>query len=284
MAYSKRSIPALAAAALIAACQASANPTGPTVTHGSATFSGSGNSLTVQNTPGTIINWQGFSIGGQDVTRFIQQGGNSAVLNRVVGGNPSLILGQLQSNGRVFVANPNGVMFGAGAQVNAASFTATTGSVADNSFAAGNGSPVGGATMTVGGALNIMGPAVLSGNGMTIDGGLSTPGSLSITTAGSLTVNGSVTATNLTVLTSGGTTTGGGGITVGSGVTITTPGGITPGGNVIVVGSGNPLPTPASVAPASASRLAPPSVRATAASPAPVSQALFMLEKREPRF
>ena len=283
MSRSKRGI-ALLLAGLLTAGHAAANPTGPTVTHGSATFSGSGNSLTVQNTPGTIINWQSFSIGGQDLTRFVQEGGNSAVLNRVVGTNPSLILGQLQSNGQVFVANPNGVMFGAGAQVNAASFTATTGSVADNSFAAGNGSAVGGATMTVGSTLSVIGSAVLSGNGMTIDGGLSTPGSLAITTAGSLTLNGSITATNLTVLTSGGTPSGGGGITVGSGVTITTPGGITPGGNVIVVGGGNPLPTPASVASASVSRPAPPSVRAMPASPAPVSQALFVLEKREPRF
>ncbi len=73
--------------------------------NGSAGFATSGNTLTVTNTPGTIINWQGFSIGSNEVTRFAQQSASSAVLNRVVGNDPSNILGTLQSNGRVFLIN-----------------------------------------------------------------------------------------------------------------------------------------------------------------------------------
>src|SRR3954469_16190436 len=92
-----------------------ANPTDPRVLLGGATFNNQGNTLTITNTPGAIINWGGFSIGTGEVTRFVQQNGSSAVLNRIVGQDPSLILGALQSNGRVFLVNPNGVVFGAGA-------------------------------------------------------------------------------------------------------------------------------------------------------------------------
>lgn len=75
----------------VAACFAGAvhaNPTGPTVAHGSASFATSGSTLTVTNTPGAIINWQQFSIRPDEVTRFIQSGAASAVLNRVTGETP----------------------------------------------------------------------------------------------------------------------------------------------------------------------------------------------------
>src|SRR5258708_4527928 len=75
-----------------------ANPSGPSVAAGSASFATSGNALTITNTPGAIINWQQFSIQKDEVTRFIQQNAASGVLNRVTSQNPSVILGQLLSN------------------------------------------------------------------------------------------------------------------------------------------------------------------------------------------
>ena len=109
----------IAVAACFAVCvtTALANPTGPAVVSGSATFNPQGNQLSVTSSPGAIINWQSFSIGRNEITRFIQQSAGSSVLNRVVGVDPSVILGALQSNGRVFLINPNGVLFGAGAQI-----------------------------------------------------------------------------------------------------------------------------------------------------------------------
>jgi large exoprotein involved in heme utilization and adhesion len=80
---------------------AQANPTSPAVISGAATFAASGKTLSVTNTPGAIINWQGFSVKADELTRFIQQNAQSAVLNRVTGQEQSAILGQLQSNGRV---------------------------------------------------------------------------------------------------------------------------------------------------------------------------------------
>src|SRR5688500_1428999 len=68
-----------------------ANPTGPQVAPGAGTFNAVGNKLGVTNAPGTIINWQSFSIGVGERTRFLQQSASSAVLNRVVGNDASSI-------------------------------------------------------------------------------------------------------------------------------------------------------------------------------------------------
>lgn len=117
-----------------------ANPTGPKVVSGQASFLQSGNLLQVTNSPSAIINWQSFSIGASEITRFIQQSQASAVLNRVTGSagviDPSVILGALQSNGRVFLVNPSGILFGAGAQVDVAGLVASSLKLSDTDFLA----------------------------------------------------------------------------------------------------------------------------------------------------
>ncbi|MDD4928857.1 MAG: filamentous hemagglutinin N-terminal domain-containing protein [Gallionella sp.] len=114
-----------------------ANPFNPSVINGQASFATANNVLTVTNTPGTIINWQGFSIGANEITRFNQQSATSTVLNRVISNNPSSILGSLQSNGRVFLVNPNGIVFGAGATVDVAGLVASTLNLSNADFLAG---------------------------------------------------------------------------------------------------------------------------------------------------
>jgi filamentous hemagglutinin family protein len=117
---------------------AHANPTGGTVASGTATIASSGNTLTVTNSPNAIINWQGFSIGAGELTRFVQQNAASTVLNRVTGASGSTIHGQLESNGRVFLVNPNGVLFGPGAQLSVAGLVASTLDITNGDFLAGN--------------------------------------------------------------------------------------------------------------------------------------------------
>jgi filamentous hemagglutinin family protein len=119
------------------ALNAQANPLGGTVVNGQASFNTSGNTLTVTNTPGAIINWQGFSIGANEVTHFAQQSASSTVLNHVVTNNPSVILGTLSSNGQVYLVNANGIMFGAGSTVDVAGLVATTLNLSDADFLAG---------------------------------------------------------------------------------------------------------------------------------------------------
>lgn len=126
---------------LIAGCldygAALANPVGPQVVSGQASMTTQGKLLTITNSPDAIINWQSFSLNADEVTRFIQQSSGSAVLNRIVGQDPSQILGALQSNGRVFLINPNGILFGRGAQVDVNGLVASTLNLGNEDFLAG---------------------------------------------------------------------------------------------------------------------------------------------------
>lgn len=133
------SLPRTLLALLIASCfgPASGAPTTPLVVNGQATFVQNGNVFSITNTPGTVINWQGFSIDAGEVTRFIQQSGDSAVLNRIVGHDPSKIMGALQSNGHVFLINPNGILFGRDSRVDVNGLTASTLALSDADFLAG---------------------------------------------------------------------------------------------------------------------------------------------------
>ena len=49
---------------------ASANPIGPQIVAGQVSVAGAGKQLTVTNSPGSIINWQSFSIGTCESSRL----------------------------------------------------------------------------------------------------------------------------------------------------------------------------------------------------------------------
>ncbi|WP_447979649.1 two-partner secretion domain-containing protein [Candidatus Nitrospira bockiana] len=91
----------------------------------------------LQSSDRAIINWRGFNVAADEIVRFTQPNAGSIALNRVVGGDPSTILGQLQANGRVFLVNPNGIVFGSSAVVNTAGLLATTFNIKDGDFLAG---------------------------------------------------------------------------------------------------------------------------------------------------
>ncbi|RYG17752.1 MAG: filamentous hemagglutinin N-terminal domain-containing protein [Caulobacteraceae bacterium] len=88
-------------------------PTGGTVVGGAATVVTTGNTMTVnQSTRNVILNWNSFSIGSGSTVNFVQPDASSVALNRVLGADPSVIMGNLNSNGQVFLINPNGILFG----------------------------------------------------------------------------------------------------------------------------------------------------------------------------
>ncbi len=135
-----RKLLALTTALMPLAWPAFAGPDGGVVVGGSATISnpGTANVTINQFTDRAIINWRLFNIGTGERTTFFQPNSNSIVLNRVTGGlGPSEILGQLDANGRVFVVNRDGIIFGAGAVVNTAGFLATTSDIKNEDFMAG---------------------------------------------------------------------------------------------------------------------------------------------------
>src|SRR5690606_17169867 len=79
------------ALAMASATTALANPLGESVAAGQADFARSGSQLTVtQHSQNAIINWQSFNIAGGELTRFLQNNSNAAVLNRVTGGDMSV--------------------------------------------------------------------------------------------------------------------------------------------------------------------------------------------------
>lgn len=122
---------ALAVAVLLAWAgvhPALAGPTGGTVVQGQASISTPAPLRTEirQATDRAAIDWQAFSIGAGESVRIQQPGAASVLFNRVTGGDPSLILGLLQANGRVFLSNPRGIVFGEGSQVDVGGLVATT--------------------------------------------------------------------------------------------------------------------------------------------------------------
>lgn len=111
---------------------------GPQVVAGQVNFQQHGNVRTIEQQSGrAIINWQDFSIGAGDVTRFIQPGVDSAVLNRVFGANPSLLNGQLQANGSVYLINPNGIVVGPQGRIDVGAFYASTLNLSGDEFLKG---------------------------------------------------------------------------------------------------------------------------------------------------
>ncbi|AOK19328.1 filamentous hemagglutinin [Burkholderia cepacia] len=82
-----------------------------------------------------VLTWETMNVGRQTTLNFDQSGGtqtnganNWAVLNRIndPSGRPSQILGNLTAQGAVYVINRNGVLFGAGSQVNVHSLVASS--------------------------------------------------------------------------------------------------------------------------------------------------------------
>ena len=92
----------------------------------------------LQSSPQAILNWNQFNIGPGERVQFLQPGTQAAILNRVTGLDPSLLQGTLQANGRVFLLNPNGILFGPGSVVDVGSFTASTLKMSDEDFLSGN--------------------------------------------------------------------------------------------------------------------------------------------------
>lgn len=113
-------------------------PEGESVVSGSADFSYlDANTLNITTSDRVIIDYQSFSIAQPETVRFIQPSGSSIALNRVTGGDPSSILGSLLANGRIFLINPNGILFGPNSRVDTAGLVASTLDISNQDFLEG---------------------------------------------------------------------------------------------------------------------------------------------------
>ncbi|GAB6852714.1 hypothetical protein JCM10599A_65180 [Paraburkholderia kururiensis] len=102
-----------------------------------------------QTSPNAALNWNQFDIGAGASVTFNQPSTQSVALNRVNGINPSQIYGALNANGKLILINPNGVVFGHGAQINAGGLIATTKALSDADFMQNNYHFLGGGGGTV---------------------------------------------------------------------------------------------------------------------------------------
>jgi filamentous hemagglutinin family protein len=102
-------------------------PSGGQVSSGDAIINMSGLVTTInQNSQSANINWDSFNIKTNETVNFVQPNSHSSTLNQIHDANPSSILGAINSNGRVFLSNPNGFIFGANSAVNVGALFATT--------------------------------------------------------------------------------------------------------------------------------------------------------------
>ena len=130
---------ALVIAASLAASPALANPLGGRVVAGSASITGQGSAeVTVtQGSNRALIEWDSFSIEPGERTVFRQPNADAIAANRVVGADPSKILGTLEADGQVVLINRNGILFGKNARVDAAGLVATTHDIDNTAFMSG---------------------------------------------------------------------------------------------------------------------------------------------------
>ncbi len=116
-----------------------ATSAGPT---GAVGHSG-GKVVTVNQTAATAnVTWNTFNVGANTTLQINQPAinnqpaSNDVILNRVTDPSvgPSQILGAIKAPGEVLVLNPNGIMFGAGSQVNVGALVASTANLAAAQF------------------------------------------------------------------------------------------------------------------------------------------------------
>ncbi len=213
------------------------------VTAGKANLVQSGNSMTItQNSQNTTLNWQTFNISNNGTVTFKQPNAAAVALNQIFQSDPSKILGALNANGSIYLINQNGIIFGAGAQVNTGSLIASTLNItpaalsggilnaglnngpAFASFVDANGNPLpsGAVQVAAGATINAPGGQImLFAPQVTNQGSLSAPGGQVILAAGDSVYLAASTDPNLRGLL----------VEVGHGGTATNAAASTPGGS-----------------------------------------------------
>ncbi|MEO8023583.1 filamentous hemagglutinin N-terminal domain-containing protein, partial [Polaromonas sp.] len=115
----KKAVRSAGAALMLGVATAHAGPQDGQVTAGSASITQAGSNTTItQSSQNASLTWKSFNIGAQESVKFLQPSASAIAVNRILDTNGSQILGQLNANGQVYLINPNGILFGAGAQVN----------------------------------------------------------------------------------------------------------------------------------------------------------------------
>ena len=179
---------AVAMGSLLPTLPAQGAPDGGVIKAGAGSISQQGSITTINQSASQsplparmVIDWNGFSSTAAESIVFNQPNASAIALNRVIGANPSQLLGSLTANGQVFILNPNGVFFGAGSQVNVGGMLASTLAMDGAGFMNGSYVLQGSSTAKVvnngnlkaadGGYIALVGPSVFNDGGITANRG-----------------------------------------------------------------------------------------------------------------
>ncbi len=131
-----------------------------------------------QLTPKVTLNWESFNVDAGHTVNFAQPSAAAIALNLIHQNDPAVIRGALNANGEVWLLNQNGIVFGAGAQVNVRGLVASSLNVTPDAGALGIAPPS---------AQGFSGPAFagdLDGAGHPLSGGIHIDQGANITTNG----------------------------------------------------------------------------------------------------
>ena len=80
-----------------------------------------------QGLPGNwLLNWDSFNVSENSIVEFDQPSATHIALNQIYDINPSQILGSIEANGRVYLINQNGFLFGKNSSINVNSLVASS--------------------------------------------------------------------------------------------------------------------------------------------------------------
>ena len=117
----------ISAALSLTATLVQASPIGGQVVSGAGAIAQSGNVTTItQSSQNLSLTWKSFNVGSNETVNFLQPSASAIAVNRIFDTNGSRILGHLNANGQIYLINPNGILFGQGAQVNVGGLVAST--------------------------------------------------------------------------------------------------------------------------------------------------------------
>ena len=115
--------------------EAMAGPTGGQVTSGAGSIAQTGSTTNIKQTSQNLsLNWATFNVAPTETVNFVQPNTTSIAVNRILDTNGTQILGHLNANGQVYLINPNGILFGQGAQINVGGLVASTLDINDASL------------------------------------------------------------------------------------------------------------------------------------------------------
>ena len=183
-----------------------------------------GNSLNFTAPDRSVLNWNNFGSGADainagDTLSFALPNSNASILNVVLGTGQTAINGTIESNAKVYILNPNGIVIGSTARIDTAQLMLST---VDNPFAAQFKYLADGTLPSESGTRTASGTTTIQSNAI-----IATPNVTVLTK--DITIGAVLTGGNMTVLADGSVTVGSAGLTtwVSGNLSITNPTGTT---------------------------------------------------------